>query len=211
MNKRIISVTAVLALFLSACATTPGDPYANTKQNAAVGATVGALAGFFIGDGELDEILGSATVGAGVGAGIGVYMDKQQQELERIDEVDVERIDETTLRVSFDSDILFAFDSAVLSDASRYSLDEFAQVMWEYPQTAIVVQGHTDAIGSEQYNLVLSERRARSVYNHLALRQVDPGRMAAVGYGEGYPVADNTSDVGRQLNRRVSILIRGNA
>ena len=137
--------------------------------------------------------------------------DRQQLELERIDEVDVERIDETTLRVSFDSDILFAFDSAVLSDASRYSLDEFAQVMWEYPQTAIVVQGHTDAIGSEQYNLVLSERRARSVYNHLALRQVDPGRMAAVGYGEGYPVADNTSDVGRQLNRRVSILVRGNA
>ncbi len=211
MNGRILARFAAISLLLGACATTPGDPYANTKQNAAVGATVGALAGFFVGDGELDEILGSAAVGAGVGAGIGVYMDRQQRELERIDEVEVERIDESTLRVSFDSDILFAFDSAMLSNASKYSLDEFAQVMWDYPRTAIVVQGHTDSVGSEQYNLLLSERRARSVFNHLALRQVDPSRMAAIGYGEGYPVAENTSAAGRQLNRRVSILVRGNA
>ena len=98
-----------------------------------------------------------------------------------------------------------------LRPQSMASLDEFAQVMREFPQTAILIQGYTDSSGSEQYNMQLSERRARSVYNHLALREVEEGRMAAIGYGEGYPVADNASPAGRAQNRRVSILVRGNA
>jgi outer membrane protein OmpA-like peptidoglycan-associated protein len=57
----------------------------------------------------------------------------------------------------------------------------------------------------------LSERRAKSVYNHLALREVEQGRMAAIGYGEGYPVADNATSQGRAQNRRVSILVKGKA
>lgn len=211
MNRQLCILAS--CVFLAACASGPkqDDPYRQTKSGAAIGATVGALAGFFVGDGELDEILGSAAVGAGVGAGIGLYMDKQQQALEEIDDVDVERIDEETLRVNFDSDILFAVDSAVLSEASRYSLDDFAQVMRDFPQTAILVQGYTDSTGSESYNMQLSERRAKAVYNHLALREVDPNRMAALGYGEGYPVADNASPAGRALNRRVSILVKGKA
>jgi outer membrane protein OmpA-like peptidoglycan-associated protein len=197
---------------LGACATTdPDDPYASTKQGAVIGAAVGAAAGLFIGDGELDEVLGSAAVGAGLGAGIGLYMDKQQQALEEIEQVDVERLDEETLRVNFDSDILFEVDSAILSQASRASLDDFARVMREYPKTAILIQGHTDSSGSEQYNMELSERRARAVYNHLALREVEESRMGAIGYGEGYPVADNGTPGGRALNRRVSILVKGKA
>ncbi len=211
--KRTALRPALLAslVVLSACATSPDDPYANTKRNAAIGAGVGALAGFFVGDGELDEILGTAAVGAGVGAGVGLYMDKQQRELEQIEDVDVERLDEETLRISFDSDILFAVDSAILSDASKDSLDEFARVMRDYPQTAILVQGYTDSTGSETYNMELSERRAKAVFNHLALREVEPARMAAIGYGEGYPVADNATPEGRALNRRVSILVKGKA
>ena len=210
MHIRFIAVVAATALFLGACATTdPNDPYAQIKRNAAIGAALGAVAGMFVGDGELDEVLGGAAVGAGVGAGIGVYMDKQQAELEQIEEVDVERIDEETLRVNFESDILFAVDSAVLSADAKYSLDEFAAVMLDYPKTAILIQGHTDSTGSEEYNTKLSERRAQSVFNHLALRDVAPDRMAAIGYGEGYPVADNATAAGRELNRRVSILVRG--
>ena len=117
--------------------------------------------------------------------------------------------DEETLRINFDSDILFAIDSATLSEPSKYNLDEFAQVMRAYPKTAILIQGHTDSSGSEEYNMTLSERRAQSVFNHLALREVAPDRMAAIGYGEGYPVADNATAAGRALNRRVSILVRG--
>jgi len=207
-------IFALAALLLAAgCATNPSsdDPYAQTKRGAAVGAAVGAAAGFFIGDGELDEVLGAAAVGAGLGAGIGLYMDKQEKALEEIDDVEVERLDEETLRVNFDSDILFAVDSATLSPQSMSSLDEFAQVMREYPKTAILIQGYTDSTGSEQYNMQLSERRAKSVYNHLALREVEQGRMAAIGYGEGYPVADNATSQGRAQNRRVSILVKGKA
>jgi len=206
----LIGLTALL--LASGCATTQtDDPYAKTKRGAAIGAAIGAAAGFFVGDGELDEILGTAAVGAGLGAGVGLYMDKQEQALEEIEDVEVERIDEETLRVNFDSDILFAVDSAVLSSQSMASLDEFAQVMREFPKTAILVQGYTDSSGSEQYNMQLSERRAKSVYNHLALREVEQGRMAAIGYGEGYPVADNATPEGRALNRRVSILVKGKA
>lgn len=207
---RLASGMAVLAVLASGCATTtPDDPYAQTKRGAMIGAAVGAAAGLFVGDGELDEVLGTAAVGAGVGAGIGVYMDKQQRELEEIEGADVERVDEETLRVSFDSDILFAVDSSTLSSQSRYDLDDFAAVMNSYPKTAIVVQGHTDSTGSEEYNQRLSERRAESVRNHLAARQVAPDRMAALGYGEGYPVASNDDSWGRSQNRRVEILVRG--
>jgi outer membrane protein OmpA-like peptidoglycan-associated protein len=207
-------IFALAVLLLAAgCATTPSsnDPYAQTKRGAAVGAAVGAAAGFFIGDVELDEVLGSAAVGAGLGAGIGLYMDKQEKALEEIDDVEVERLDEETLRINFDSDILFAVDSATLSPQSMSSLDDFARVMREYPKTAILIQGYTDSSGSEQYNVQLSERRAKSVYNHLALREVEQGRMAAIGYGEGYPVADNATSQGRAQNRRVSILVKGKA
>lgn len=206
-----IALTAGLAL--SACATTTSDdPYAQTKRGAMIGAAVGAAAGLFVGDGELDEVLGTAAVGAGLGAGVGVYMDKQQHALEQeMQNAEVERIDEETLRVNFDSDILFAVDSATLSPGSRTDLDDFARVMNEYPKTAILIQGHTDSTGSEEHNQSLSERRAESVYNHLALREVDLSRMAAIGYGEGYPVADNSTSEGRSQNRRVSILVRGKA
>ncbi len=210
----VFLTASVAGLFLAGCATTagnPDDPYAKTKQGAMIGAAAGAIAGLFVGDGELDEVLGGAAVGAGLGAGVGVYMDKQQKELEQIENAEVERIDEETLRIRFDSDILFAVDSAVLSDGSRYSLDDFAQVMMDYPKTAILVQGYTDSTGSEHHNQALSERRAESVMSHLAMRQVDRTRMDAIGYGEGYPVADNSTTQGREQNRRVEILVKGKA
>ena len=207
----LVSFSLAIAL-LAGCASNPDDPYAKTKRGATIGAAIGAAAGLFVGDGELDEVLGGAAIGAGVGAGIGVYMDKQQQKLEQeLESAEVERIDEETLRVNFDSDILFAVDSATLSAGSKAELDDFAGVMNEYPKSAILIQGHTDSTGSEEHNMKLSERRAQSVFNHLLLRQIDPSRMAAVGYGEGYPVADNDTPAGRQLNRRVTILVRGKA
>jgi outer membrane protein OmpA-like peptidoglycan-associated protein len=204
---------AIFTLFLvGACATVPpDDPNAKTKRGAMIGAAIGAAAGLFVGDGELDEVLGGAAIGAGVGAGVGVYMDRQQAALEQIEAAEVERVDEETLRINFDSDILFAIDSAVLSISSRASLDEFSFVMRDFPKTAILIQGYTDSSGSEEYNLNLSERRAQAVSNHLALRDVDPLRMRAIGYGEGYPVADNATANGRSLNRRVSILVKGKA
>ena len=203
-------VAMAVGFLLVGCATTdPNDPYGKTKQGALIGAGIGAVAGLFVGDGELDEVLGGAAVGAGVGAGIGVYMDKQQEEIEQIDGVEVERVDEETRSVSFDSDILFDVDSATLSPASRDELDQFADVMNRYPKTAILVQGHTDSTGSESYNQSLSERRAEAVVDRLSYRGVASDRMAAIGYGERHPVADNGTDRGRAQNRRVNILVRG--
>jgi len=208
--KKLLTLAAV-TLTLAACATVPpDDPNRQTKQGAMIGAALGAAAGLFVGDGELDEVLGGAAIGAGVGAGVGVYMDRQQAALEReLQNAEVQRIDEETLAVNFDSDILFSVDSAVLSPTARADLDDFAWVMNEYPKTAILIQGHTDSTGTEEYNQRLSERRAEAVFNHLALREVDPSRMRPIGYGEGYPVADNTTSTGRAQNRRVSILVRG--
>ena len=101
----------------------------------------------------------------------------------------------------------FDVDSAVLSVAARNELDRFAQVMLDYPKTAILVQGHTDSSGSEEYNQRLSEQRADSVKDFLQSSGIGNGRMAAVGYGESRPVADNSSADGRQQNRRVEIAI----
>ena len=215
-NRRWLLLSALtLALQTTGCAVNttgnPGEPGsvgAQTKSGAMIGAAIGAVAGLFVGDGELDEVLGTAIVGAGVGAGVGNYMDRQQRELEQIEAAQVERVDDETLQVNFDSDILFGFDSARLSPGAQQDLDRFAQVVNDYDQTAVLVQGHTDSTGTEAYNLALSERRADAVSRPLRLRGVDPARLLATGYGEDYPVADNSTPEGREQNRRVSIFIR---
>ena len=88
---------------------------------------------------------------------------------------------------------------------------EVAGVLGEYRKTAVVVQGHTDSTGSEAHNEQLSNRRANAVEAYLVGRGVDRGRITSVGYGEAYPVASNASESGRQLNRRVDVLIKAKA
>jgi len=211
-------VTAVVLLaLLSGCAyfqqergerTTSRD---KTKKGAAIGAASGAVLGAVLGEGELDEILVGAAIGAGIGAGVGAYMDKQEEKLARIPGTTVERVGEDMLLVHFDSDVLFAIDSAVLSDASRYAIDQAAAVFLEYPKTAIIAQGHTDATGSDAHNQQLSERRAGSVRGHLVAQGVDGTRITAEGYGEEYPVTTNDTSDGRSLNRRVDLLLKAKA
>ena len=209
LRTKVIPGFMVVALFLSSCASLDGDPNQQTKEGAMWGVLAGAAAGALIGGSDLDGILIGAAVGAGIGAGVGHYMDKQEAELRRIEELEVQRLDEETLRVRFDSDILFAINSAVLGGDSEYALVEFATVMHDYPQTAIVVQGYTDSSGSEEYNQKLSERRAQSVFNFMIGQDIYPERMYSVGYGEAHPLADNATAAGRDRNRRVEILIRG--
>jgi outer membrane protein OmpA-like peptidoglycan-associated protein len=99
----------------------------------------------------------------------------------------------------------------VLDASARDTLSDVADVINDYPKTAVVVQGHTDSAGDEEMNQYLSERRAGSVEDYLANRGVDPGRMSAIGYGESYPVASNGTSSGRQQNRRVDVLLKANA
>jgi outer membrane protein OmpA-like peptidoglycan-associated protein len=102
-------------------------------------------------------------------------------------------------------------DSTRIDSDGQMALEDVAGVLEEYSKTAVIVQGHTDSTGSEELNQSLSERRATSVKNYLAGRGVDADRLAALGYGEGSPVASNDSEMGRQQNRRVDILLKANS
>ena len=191
-----------------------GDPYVTkrdrTVKGAGIGAVAGAAAAVLKGEREADEILAGAGIGAVIGAGVGAYMDAQQEKLARIPGTSVERVGDDTLLVHFDSDVLFDVDSATLDSGGRTTLEDVAGVVNEYKKTAVVIQGHTDSTGSEEHNQALSDRRAAAVRAYLSSRGVDPDRMAAIGMGEGYPVASNDTESGRQRNRRVDVLLKAN-
>lgn len=205
------SVLTIAILLLAGCASVGGHYETRrdkTAKGAGIGAAAGAVAAILDGKHQADEILAGAAIGAVVGGGVGVYMDAQEEKIARIPGTSVERVAPDTLLVHFDSDVLFAVDSASLNGSSRAALDEMAGVINEYRKTAVVVQGHTDSTGSEQHNQELSERRAGTVRNFLVGRGVAPARVTALGYGETSPRASNDTPRGRQLNRRVDVLLR---
>lgn len=138
-------------------------------------------------------------------------LDAQQNRLARIAGTTVERVDLHTLLVHFDSDILFAADSAALDAGGRSTLTEAAGVISGDHRTAVVVQGHTDSVGSREHNHLLSEQRARTVASYLIGHGVDPSRVTSVGLGESQPVASNDSAPGRRQNRRVDVLLKMDA
>lgn len=202
-----IALIAVLA----GCASVRGPYETNrdkTKKGAVIGGAAGAAVAILDGKREADDVLARAAIGAVAGAGVGAYLDAQEEKIARIPGTTVERVDDATLLVHFDSDLLFEIDSAALDGSARGALDEISGVINEYRKTAVIVQGHTDSTGSEAHNQDLSERRAKAVSNHLIARGVDPGRLTSIGYGETAPRADNGTDYGRRLNRRVDIMLR---
>ena len=201
---------SLLLVTLFACTeyTTRRD---KTKKGAAIGGAAGAAGAVIKGEREADEILAGAAIGAAAGAGVGAYMDRQEERLARIPGTTVERVGDGVLLVKFDSDVLFDVDSALVKPGQRVVVDDVSEVLMDYPKTAVVVQGHTDATGTEEHNQDLSERRAEAIANRLVGNGVDDRRVAAIGFGEGYPVADNDSTRGRQLNRRVEILLKARA
>ena len=102
----------------------------------------------------------------------------------------------------------FDFDKATLRPESRQTLDEATEVLRQYPDIRVEVAGHTDSIGSDQYNQGLSERRAKSVFDYLVGNGIDSGRLNSRGYGESAPIADNATREGRQRNRRVELVVQ---
>ena len=130
-----------------------------------------------------------------------------RQELANMENASIQR-EQDVLTVTFKSDIMFGVDSAALKPGAFDELSRVARVLNQYPQTSITIAGHTDSTGTEAHNQQLSERRAANVKNALVGEGVNPARMTAVGYGESRPVADNTTPEGRQMNRRVTILIK---
>jgi outer membrane protein OmpA-like peptidoglycan-associated protein len=107
-------------------------------------------------------------------------------------------------------DVLFDTGRASLNPGSAAKLDRLAQFLNEHPDRRVQIEGFTDSVGGDSYNQDLSERRAESVKAALTMRGIDSSRIATEGYGKGYPVASNSDSGGRQLNRRVEVVI-GNA
>ncbi len=135
------------------------------------------------------------------------YLRQQQQDFQRIPGFDATLSGERLI-VTVPNTILFDFDSYDLRYDAKRDLDQVADILLRYPDTSITVAGHTDSIGDAGYNQRLSEYRAQSVANHLIYRGVHPYRISSVGYGESMPIASNTTEAGRQRNRRVELDIR---
>lgn len=184
-----------------------------STQGAVIGGSAGGVIGGIIGkksgNTAVGILIGSA-VGGTAGALIGKYMDKQAKAIEEeIPEAEVERVGEGIL-VTFDSGMMFGFDSYALSAETRQNLIEMANIMQEYEQTDIVIEGHTDNVGSENYNLRLSQKRAEAVANYLNQKGVNSFRVKTEGYGENQPINSNETDAQRQKNRRVEVVIVAN-
>ncbi len=176
----------------------------------AVGGAIGGLLGKKNGNTAGGIIIGAA-VGGVAGGAIGKYMDKQKRELEEElgKSADVERVGEG-IKVTFDSGLLFAFNSSKLSPEMKTQLREFAGTLNEYDETNILIDGHTDSSGSDDYNMKLSEERADAVNDYLVSLGVKRGRLGIRGFGETQPVSSNETDAGRQENRRVEVSIWAN-
>jgi len=210
MIKRIF----VGLLILSFLAITMGCAEWNrTAKGAAIGAGAGGAAGGLIGHAAGNTVAGvliGAAVGGATGALIGNYMDKQAAEIERdIEGAKVERVGEG-IKITFNSGILFDVNKANLKNSSRAELIKLAQILNKYDDTNILLAGHTDSTGSDEYNLGLSRRRAQSVADFLSIHNVNSGRFSVNGYGKSDPIASNDTVDGRAQNRRVEVAIWAN-
>ena len=209
---RKFSAVLCAALFVVSCASSQDDPNQKAKRGAGVGAAAGAIVGAVIGNqaggaGKTGAVVGAAA-GAAIGAAVGHRMDQQQKELQQIPGVEVTRPAENEIAVQLTNDILFDFNSSALRYESQQTLRDLAGNFQRYPDETITVEGHTDNVGSAEYNQTLSERRAYSVKDYLTSQGVPSSRVTATGYGETRPKAGNNTPEGRQLNRRVEIHIR---
>ncbi len=208
-----MSVLTLAVMMLWGCAA----PTSNTQKGALYGTGIGAAVGAGLGQvigGDTEATLIGAGIGAALGGvaggSIGRYMDNQesalQQQFASSEAANIQR-NADVLAVTFKSDVLFDVNSAALKPGAYNEINRVSQVLVQYPQTDIQIAGHTDSSGAEVYNQDLSERRAASVQNALANQGVSAMRMRTIGFGESQPVADNSNQAGRQLNRRVVVTI----
>lgn len=136
-------------------------------------------------------------------------IDKQVKEIrQQVPDMNAEKVKEG-IEVYFKPTVLFAFDKAEIPDQIKDNLNRFAAILQRYPDSRVLVRGHTDDIGTETYNQSLSEQRAQVVKDYLVLQGVAASRLNVKGYGNAIPRYDNNTEVGRMKNRRVEFLIFG--
>jgi outer membrane protein OmpA-like peptidoglycan-associated protein len=180
-----------------------------TEEGVAIGAAAGGAVGAVIGNQTGSTARGAiigAVVGGAAGGIIGHEMDQRAKELEQnVPGATVVRVGEG-IEVTFASGLLFDFDSAVLRSAAVGNLNALAGSLGKYDDSNLMVLGHTDDVGSDGYNQSLSENRAQSAAHYLSSHGVST-YIATAGLGEREPVSSNSTDAGRQENRRVEIAI----
>lgn len=202
----MIACVAVAAVFATGCQTLNTQKEKGAVIGAAGGAVVGGVVGKATGSTARGAIIGAA-VGGAAGAIIGHQMDQKAKEIQTtVAGADVTRVGEG-LVVTFDSGLLFDFDSDVLRAESRKNLDNLASSLNGFGDSKLMLIGHTDAQGTDTYNLDLSRRRATAVARYLESRGVSSARAQIAGRGETEPIAANDTELGRQENRRVEVAI----
>lgn len=202
-------LVAGLALLNAGCHTS------KAVGGGAIGAAGGGAAGAVIGNqlGDHGTVWGAiigAAVGGTAGALIGDHMDKQAEELRAdLDDASVERVGEG-IKITFNGGSLFEVDKSALTESAKSDLKDLAVTLNKYDDTEILIEGHTDATGSDEHNMALSRLRAESVEAFLVSQGVRAGRFSIVGYGETQPIDDNSTDSGKAKNRRVEVAIYAN-
>lgn len=185
----------------------------NTLKGTAIGTAAGGILGGVIGKQAGNTTLGAiigAAVGGTAGYFIGNYMDEQAEEIQKdIEGATVERVGEG-IKITFDSGILFATNSATLESEAKANIAKLAKILNKYDDTEILITGHTDSSGSDEHNLKLSEKRAKSVVDYTVAQSVLSNRFSMQGLGETEPVSSNDTEQGKRENRRVEIAIFAN-
>lgn len=206
-------LAGAVALSVAVAGCAADDPNRRAKTGAAVGALIGAVAGHQV-DGDKGRYVG-AVIGAIAGGAVGNYMDKQQAELEQElaaeaarQELNITRLAGDALKIGIASDASFGFDSSDLNSKAVVTFGKIASVLKDYDKTVIHVVGHTDSVGSDDYNMKLSQRRASTVSSYLSSNGVLGERLRTEGRGEREPLASNETEAGRTANRRVDIVIK---
>jgi len=205
-----VAVAGALTLSLGGCASMQNNP--DTATGAGIGAAAGAVIGHATGRGN--TLIGGI-IGAIAGGLIGHHFDEQQKAFEAAlakeraqHEVQVQRVRNNLLKLTFSDEAMFALNSSHITKAFRPTVDQLAGVMRKYTKTHITIVGYTDSTGTKRYNLALSRRRAEAVAEQLINDGVQPARLTVEGRGEADPRATNATAAGRQLNRRVEMLVQ---
>ena len=218
--KRLASTLAAAAALSGCAAGGPGfgpdnRPFTNTESGVLIGAASGAVIGAVAYKQNRSRGAVIGAIGGGIAGGaVGSYMDKQKQDLEKSlaqeiqsGQARVEKLPNDVVRITMTNQTAFETDSSAIKPGFHSTMDKVADVVLRYGKTTLTVVGHTDNVGTNDYNQKLSERRAHSVAQYLESRRVNGMRLALAGKGETQPVASNASEGGRQSNRRVEIYV----
>ncbi len=214
----VFAVIAAFAAVTTGCAT---DEYGNPRPmtDAQKGAIIGAASGAVVGalakkDNRSKGALIGAVGGGIAGAAVGTYMDSQKQDLEKVlapevqaGAIDIQKVNQNNLLITMTSQTAFDFDSTAIKPGFYTTMDKIANVLIRYGKTHLTIVGHTDNVGTDQYNQTLSEHRAQAVNDYLRNKGVLVQRLEFLGRGETAPRVANAAEEGRRLNRRVEIVV----